>query len=402
MWKTIRQALPKNTNPCRQHTKETNVLADQFSHFFVAVSAKAARAASELAQVHGFNTAQTIVTSPPCSIPDGNLFDFQLLSCADVGKAIRAMPSNKAPGHDKITISVIKDCLPHILNSITFIINLSLASSTFPRAWKKAEVITHLKDGDHEDPNNNRPISLLPVLSKVAVKLALEQFNTFLQKNMLISNHQSGNKKHHSTETLSLRVTNHLFKAIDEGKVTAMVFIDLSKAFDSICHETLLSKLKSLCCSPRALAWFRSYLTNRQQTTRIGTSVSSPLNVTHGVPQGSILGPILFSLYMNDLPKAISNCKIESYVDDQQDLNRFAEWCCANHLLINPTKTKSMLFGTRQNLSRFNGFSVTFLEKVLTPVRCCKDLGITLDCYLSFDDHITSLSSSLLGKIVSN
>ena len=195
------------------------------------------------------------------------------------------------------------------------------------------------------------PISLLPILSKVAEKLALEQFNLFLQKNMFVSNRQSGSKKSHSTETLSLLVTNHLFNAIDEGKaVTAVVFNNVSEAFDSICHETLLSKLKSLAYSPRALAWFRSYLTNRQQLTRVGTSVSSPLTVTHGVPQGSILGSILFSLYMNDLPKAIRNCKIKSYVGDtklyisftlkdqgsaiihlhvQQDLNRFVEWCCA-------------------------------------------------------------------------
>ena len=107
-------------------------------------------------------------------------------------------------------------------------------------------IVPHLKDGDHEVPNNNRPISLLPVLSKVAEKIALIQFNDFLTKQDKLAQHQSGNRKKHSTETLSLLVTDHIFRAIDQQQLTAMVVIDLSKAFDSICHGTLLLKLRSL------------------------------------------------------------------------------------------------------------------------------------------------------------
>ena len=156
----------------------------------------------------------------------------------------------------------------------------------------------------------------------------------------------------------------------------------------------------------------------REQTTRIGTSLSSSLTVSHGVPQGSILGPVLFSLYMNDLPDIITNCSVESYVDDTklflsfvtkdkvdalsliaQDLKRVAEWCCANRLLINPHKTKFMLFGTRQLVGRLNNITIPFLGNDLSPSSSCKDLGVVFDSSLSFNDHIEYLSSSLLGKL---
>ena len=200
--------------------------------------------------------------------------------------------------------------------------------------------------------------------------------------------------------------------------LTTTLLIDLSKAFDSLCHLNLLNKLTNLGTSNKARMWFQSYLTNRQQCTRIATSLSEPLTVTHGVPQGSILGPMLFGLYMNGLPDVIKSSNIESYVDDTkiylsfstndmdsclrlvaEDLRRVEEWCCANHLLVNPDKTKLLLFGTRQLLSQLPDVTVPFLGQELKPVASAKDLGIILDSNLNFNDHVTSLSSSLLSTL---
>ena len=157
-----------------------------------------------------------------------------------------------------------------------------------------------------------------------------------------------------------------------DGKlVTALILIDLSKAFDSVNHTFLLTKLSNVGASPSAVKWFESYLTGRTQSVRIGSTVSTPLPVSYGVPQGAILSPLLFSIYTNDLPSSVHHSKLESYVDDskillsftvanvdclkqqlEEDLYLIANSCSENELLINPGKTKYMLIGTRQNLQQ--------------------------------------------------
>ena len=202
-----------------------------------------------------------------------------------------------------------------------------------------------------------------------------------------LTEQQHGNKKQHSTETLNIFMSDMVFEAIDRKQITAPVLLDLSKAFDTIDHKILLSKLRVLGVSRKDIEWFRSYLSDRTQCVRIGHEVSDPREVAHGVPQGSILGPALFNIYINDLPSVLSLCSLKSYVDDSQlhfsfrvqetevakvylieDLQRIATWCCAHSLLINPDKTKLLLLGTHQMLSRVpEGFAVSLLGKEILP-----------------------------------
>lgn len=281
----------------------------------------------------------------------------------DIAEILISIPSNKAAGVDGISARMLKLAAPAVLQPLRRLVNTSITMKAFPRVWKTARVQPLHKGDDTTDMNNYRPISILPVLSKVMEKYVHASFYNYLHANNLLYKYQSGFRSKYSTETALIRLVDQLMFNADKNMVTSAVFIDYRKAFDTVCHRVLLHKLEAYDVSTDTIAWFSSYLTERQQFVCMGGYTSSMLPLNAGVPQGSVLGPLLFLVFINDLPLESGDTSVDIYADDttvtaaadwqktselsstmSTALTSITNWTTENKLSINSTKTKTVLF----------------------------------------------------------
>ena len=243
-------------------------------------------------------------------------FSIPPIAEADVVGYLLKIDSNKSTGVDDITSRMLKLAAPIIAPSITNLIKLSFSLNVFPSRWKTAKVTPIFKRGDPTDVSNYRPISVLPTLSKIAERHVRNAVYSFLSENYSIYLRQSGFRLKHSTETALIKIIDDLIFNLDNERVSGMVLVDYRKAFDMIDHTLLLEKLEVYGLSRDSLQWFTSYLKDRRQHVKLGDKQSSVAIVRHGIPQGSILGPLLFIVFINDLPLYVTSSRIDLYADD--------------------------------------------------------------------------------------
>ena len=300
-----------------------------------------------------------------------------------------------------------------ISDILTKIINLSFETGIFPSALNKlVKVIPIFKNkGSNQDYNNYRPISLLSNVDKIFEKLAHCRLVSFLDKYDAIYQKQFGFRKQHSTAHTLISLTEEIRRALDKGQFSCGVFIDLQKAFDTVDHTILLNKLKHYGIRGKANKWFHSYLTDRRQFVSIAGVNSEIRHILHGVPQGSVLGPLLFIIYINDIYLSNLNSSTYLFADDtgilnsndnpkhiekqlNKDLNSLFKWLCANKISLNVTKTEVVLFQQTNRTAEYD-IQLKLNGKYLEKSESVKYLGIQLDQHLSFSQHIKTLSAKL-------
>lgn len=366
-------------------------IADYFNEYFTSVGPKLARSLSK-SNVNPISLVKYEAITSLSLTPVEN---------DEMSKTL-GMLKDTSCGYDGYKPSVVKYVKTEIVKPLSYVVNLSLQQGIFPDKLKHAIVTPIHKGGEKKKVENYRPISVLPVFSKVYERVMYNRLLSFLETNDILYKHQYGFRPGFSTDQALIHVTDNILQALDNKEHLVGVFMDLAKAFDTINHDLLIQKLKQYGIKGRCNMWFRSYLSNRCQQVRYNGVLSEKRQIECGVPQGSILGPLLFIVFINDLYKCSKELTLILFADDTNafmkgtnindtidslniELAKVAVWFDANQLSLNIKKTHYMIFSNRHVTSaKFVHIKGLRIEQVY----CTKFLGVFIDDKLTWKEHI--------------
>ena len=361
----------------------------------------------------------TIISNLPQE--KNNCFNLRHVLYHEVLKELQSLRRDTSTGPDNIPARYIKLAMDVICAPLTHIINSFINHSAFPTSWKKARIVPIGKITNPTEKSDFRPISILPVLSKVFERLIANQVIDFIESMHIYKNTVAGFRKGFCTGHSLLKIRDDIRRAMKYGELSLLVFVDFSKAFDTIAHDTLIMKMYQQGFSKEFLSWTTSYLTSRRQYVQVDAKSSDTLPTTFGVPQGSILGPMIFNLYVNDLQDHFSSRSVQ-YADDTTiyeacksndlenaqyllniSLRKVNEWSVQNSLAANAVKTKYLLCASKRLYDYHNVKEKEINLKLgSTELQLDKEpryLGIYLDQHLDWGKHVKHILSTCYGKL---
>lgn len=397
-----KQTIPDEVQ-CENNVYNTpKLVSEGFNNFFTNLGSNLA---------HLIPTTSTTATSYLSPVNFVNSFALYPTTIQEVQTILSKMQPKLSSGLDSISTKLIKDTCEGILSPLVHIINMSLMTGIVPKKMKIAKIIPIFKSGENNLIKNYRPISLLPSFSKILERVVYNRLYKYLISRKIITSSQFGFQKSKSTELAILQLQNQIISALSNNKQCIGIFLDLSKAFDTLNHSILLAKLNHYGIRGLALSWFADYLSDRKQLTVVNDCASEVSTVTCGVPQGSTLGPLLFLVYINDIINSCNQQKFILFADDtsiliesdcQHELKQIAnttlentsKWLKTNKLSVNVQKTKFMHF-FRPTSNEISSIKLKMNETELAEVSTYNFLGVEIDHKLKWNDHINTRANKI-------
>ena len=372
-------------------------IAEKLNKFFVNVGPETERKVPKVPHA-----------SPLNYLKNRNQFEMVIahISQEEVLAIVNSLP-NKSTGPSSIPLRLLKDVADLIIIPLCNIINLSFSLGIFPDLLKVTKVVAIHKGGSTQEVNNFRPISLLSIFDKIIEKLMHKRLYDFFDEHNILYELQFGFRKKMSTSHSLLEITEEIKESIDNGKFGCGIFIDLKKAFDTVNHKILLTKLEHYGIRGALLKWFESYLSNRKQYVYHNGIASDMKEITCGVPQGSVLGPLLFLIYVNDLPNISDKLRFFLFADDtniyydsedlielektvNNELRKLSQWLNINRLALNVSKTNFVIFRAKKKV--YHNVTLILNRKAIEQKDHVKYLGVLMDEHLNWKKQIANVT----------